>query len=52
MVARQLGGYTGMINAETIDPRIIEVHLRFSDQWSDLYGAGWADALVGLVDGV
>jgi hypothetical protein len=24
------------------------VHLRFSDQWPDLYGRGWLDALVGL----
>ena len=39
-------GYTGMINLETIDARIIEVHLRFSDQWPDLYGAGWIEALV------
>jgi hypothetical protein len=46
-------GYTGMINLETIDARIIEVHLRFSDQWPDLYGAGWIDALVRLYqDGV
>src|SRR4029453_1965553 len=33
--------------------RIIEVHLRFSDQWPDLYGAGWIEALVRLYrDGV
>ena len=37
-----------MVNFETIDARIIEVHLRFSDQWPDLYGAGWTDALVRL----
>jgi hypothetical protein len=47
-----LGGYTGMLNLETIGGRIIEAHLRFSDQWPDLYGAGWLDALVTLhVDG-
>jgi hypothetical protein len=45
---RNLAGYTGMLNFETIGTRIIEVHLRFSDQWPDLYGAGWTDALVGL----
>jgi len=46
-------GYTGMVNFETIDARIIEVHLRFSDQWPDLYGAGWTEALVRLyADGV
>jgi hypothetical protein len=47
-VARHLADYTGMINFETIGNRIIEAHLRFSDQWCDLYGAGWIDALVGL----
>ena len=47
-LARNLDGYTGMINFETIGGRIIECHLRFSDQWPDLYGAGWVDALVGL----
>jgi hypothetical protein len=48
-----LKGYTGMVNFETIAARIIEVHLRFSDQWPDLYGAGWTDALVRLYrDGV
>ncbi len=47
-LARNLSGYTGMVNFETIGGRIIECHLRFSDQWPDLYGAGWVDALVGL----
>jgi len=48
-----LRGYTGIVNLETIGARIIECHLRFSDQWPDLYGAGWLDALVGLYrDGV
>jgi hypothetical protein len=45
---RNLRGYTGMVNFETIGARIIEVHLRFADQWPDLYGAGWLDALVRL----
>jgi hypothetical protein len=43
-----LGGYTGMINFETIGARIIEAHLRFADQWPDLYGPGWVLALVNL----
>lgn len=47
-LARNLGGYTGMANFETIGGRIIEGHLRFSDQWPDLYGDGWVEALVGL----
>src|SRR4051794_31493859 len=47
-IARHLAGYTGMLNLETIGERIIEVHLRFADQWPDLYGAGWVEALVRL----
>lgn len=47
-VARHLGGYTGMVNFETIGAKIIECHLRFSDQWPDLYGAGWIEAVVRL----
>ena len=43
-----MGGYTGMMNFETIGSRIIEAHLRFADQWCDLYGRGWVEALVGL----
>lgn len=45
---RNLAGYTGMLNFETIGARIIEAHMRFSDQWPDLYGSGWLDALVKL----
>ena len=45
---RNMAGYTGMMNFETIGARIIEAHLRFSDQWPDLYGKGWLEALVGL----
>jgi hypothetical protein len=48
-----LVGYTGMLNLETIGGRIIEAHLRLSDQWPDLYGPGWIDAFVGLYrDGI
>jgi len=45
-VRRNLAGYTGMLNLETIGGKIIEVHLRFSDQWPDLYGEGFVAALV------
>lgn len=45
---RHLPGYTGMMNLETIGGKIIEVHLRFADQWPDLYGAGWVESLVRL----
>jgi len=40
---QHLRGYTGMANFETIGGRIIEAHLRFADQWPDLYGAGWVE---------
>jgi hypothetical protein len=47
-IRRNLAGYTGILNTETIGGRMIEVHLRMSDQWPDLYGDGWVDALVRL----
>ena len=45
---QHLKGYTGLVNVETIGGRIIEVHLRFADQWPDLYGAGWVQAIIHL----
>ncbi len=45
---RHLEGYRGMVNLETIGEKIIDVHLRFSDQWPDLYGPGWVERLVEL----
>jgi hypothetical protein len=47
-VSQHLGAYTGMLNLETIGGRIIDAHLRFADQWPDLYGAAWLDAVVRL----
>ncbi len=47
-IARNLQGFTGVLNLETIGGRIIEAHLRLSDQWPDLYGAGWTEAFVAL----
>jgi hypothetical protein len=47
-VARHMQGYSGMMNFETIGGTIIEAHLRFADQWCDLYGDGWVEALVKL----
>jgi hypothetical protein len=49
-VQKNLAGYTGMLNLETIGGTIIEAHLRFADQWPDLYGPGWVEALVGLYE--
>jgi hypothetical protein len=47
-IASNLAGYTGLVNLETIGTIIIDAHLRFADQWPDLYGPGWVEALVGL----
>jgi len=47
-IRTNMAGYTGMMNLETIGGRIIEAHLRFADQWPDLYGSGWVEALVAL----
>jgi hypothetical protein len=47
-ISRNLKGFTGILNLETIGGVIIEAHLRLSDQWPDLYGAGWIEAFVGL----
>ncbi len=47
-VVQHMENYTGMMNFETIGGRIIETHLRFADQWCDLYGPNWMKALVGL----
>jgi hypothetical protein len=33
-VRKHLTGYAGMLNLETIGGTIIEVHLRFADQWA------------------
>ena len=47
-IGRHLGGFTGIVNFETIGGRIIECHLRMAEQWLDLNGAGWLTAVVGL----
>ena len=49
-VRKHLAGYTGMLNLETIGATIIEVHLRFADQWPDLYGVGWVEAVARLYE--
>jgi len=45
---RHLKTYSGAINFETIGGKIIEAHLRFADQWPDLYGPGWIESIVEL----
>ena len=47
-IEEHLPRYTGMVNLESIDGRIIEAHLRVTDQWPDLYGKHWLDAVVAL----
>ena len=47
-IRRHLCGHSGIVNIETIGGRMIEVHLRMSDQWPDLYGAGWVEAAIRL----
>jgi hypothetical protein len=49
-IGKNLPDYTGMLNLETIGGTIIEAHLRFADQWPDLYGPGWVEALVELYE--
>ncbi len=48
--ARHLGGFTGVVNFETIGGRIIECHLRMAEQWLDLNGPGWLAAVVELYE--
>jgi hypothetical protein len=47
-IAGNLDGFSGIVNFETIGGRIIESHLRMADQWPDLNGPGWLEAVVGL----
>ena len=47
-VQRHLQGFTGVINIETIGGSIIECHLRMAEQWLDLNGEGWLNAVVEL----
>jgi hypothetical protein len=47
-VSKYMAAYTGMMNFETIGGKIIEAHLRFADQWCDLNGKGWIEAMVRL----
>lgn len=47
-VEAHLGTFSGMLNMETIGNKIIEVHLRFSPQWPDIYGEWVLPALVEL----
>ncbi|KAA8647762.1 hypothetical protein EYZ11_000235 [Aspergillus tanneri] len=50
-IESHVAGYTGMVNMETIGGKIIEIHLRFSPQWPDLYGPWFLPSLVDLYCG-
>ena len=43
-----LRSYTGIVNLETISSKIIECHLRLSDQWVDLNGPNWIESVAEL----
>ena len=45
---RHLRGFTGIVNFETIGGKIIECHLRMSEQWVDLNGPGWLKSVVDM----
>lgn len=47
-VEENFQGYTGMANFETIGGKIIEMHLRLTDQWPDLYGSWFLQAVADL----
>lgn len=47
-LSAHLARHTGVVNVESIGGAIIECHLRLSDQWPDLYGAGWVAAVARL----
>jgi hypothetical protein len=36
------------VNFETIGTKIIECHLRMSEQWVDINGPGWPESVVRL----
>ncbi len=47
-IRRHLRGFTGIVNFESISGKIIECHLRMSEQWIDLHGPGWLERVVDL----
>lgn len=47
-IGRYFNKFTGVLNFETIGGKIIECHLRMAEQWLDLNGKGWLNAVVDL----
>jgi len=50
-VRAHFAGFTGVMNFETIGGRIIEAHLRYAEQWLDLYGPEFLPAVYSLFRG-
>jgi hypothetical protein len=50
-VRQNFRGFNGPMNLETIGGKIIEMHLRFADQWPDLYSPDFMEAVVMLSSG-
>ena len=47
---KNLVGYTGLANIETINGKIIDCHLRMTPRFVDLYGDGWLTSVVNLYE--
>lgn len=50
-IETHLNEHTGMLNVESIGGKIIEIHLRFTAQWPDLYGSRFLPSVVDLYCG-
>jgi hypothetical protein len=50
-IEAHLGEYNGMLNVESIGGKIIEIHLRFTSQWPDLYGCWFLSSLANFYCG-
>ena len=47
-IYKNLPEYTGIVNIESINNKIIECHLRMSPQFIDLYGNNWLESVIDL----
>lgn len=47
---QHLTGYTGVVNVETINGKIIDCHLRMTPRFVDLYDDDWLDSVVTLYE--
>jgi len=49
-ILENLKGFTGIINVECIGDSILEVHLRMSSEFVDLYGPEWMESVIYLYE--